>query len=313
MNVHPVGHPNEAHATAITGRNRLHEGTGPPHPHSAKASKPALHLSPAESKPDVPGPEGAQDTEKARGVLRLLEAGHFKGVADVRLRINFFEQLSANAAAQGVSTARSLVSELIDKVNSQINESIRPLGDGANEAQVIEDLRSSFESAVQTHLDDFVSGEGVNLDGLAEAIQLSFNALVDELRQALMTSDGTEVTNGAADLASDAAHVLREKVENVSGLSSVGVRAHADLSVDDTVTGPQHMDGAAAANTTLETALASLVGTFDALLAHLIDSVGDALQLPDPSPPPGNGVAYDKFLAIYNGLRGVEPKVDDVG
>lgn len=31
---------------------------------------------------------------RAKGVLRLLEEGHFKGVADYRLRINFFDELS---------------------------------------------------------------------------------------------------------------------------------------------------------------------------------------------------------------------------
>ena len=32
------------------------------------------------------------------------------------------------------------------------------------------------------------------------------------------------------------------------------------------------------------------------------------------SPPNGNGVAYDKFLAIYNELRGLTPAdVDELG
>ena len=35
--------------------------------------------------------------KSAHGVLRLLEAGHFKGAADARLRINFSDQLAQQA------------------------------------------------------------------------------------------------------------------------------------------------------------------------------------------------------------------------
>jgi len=37
--------------------------------------------------------ENKEPKKTAHGVLRLLEAGHFMGVADVRLRVNFFEHL----------------------------------------------------------------------------------------------------------------------------------------------------------------------------------------------------------------------------
>ena len=57
--------------------------------------------------------QAVQDDEKAKGVIRLLQEGHFKGVADVRLRINFFDELTAlglvetqgNAAPEGTSEA----------------------------------------------------------------------------------------------------------------------------------------------------------------------------------------------------------------
>ena len=41
------------------------------------------------------GAKAAPGETKVRGVIRLLQQGHFKGVADVRLRINFFDELSA--------------------------------------------------------------------------------------------------------------------------------------------------------------------------------------------------------------------------
>lgn len=45
--------------------------------------------------PVVETPDPTQDdADETRGVIRLLEAGHFKGVADIRLRINFVEELA---------------------------------------------------------------------------------------------------------------------------------------------------------------------------------------------------------------------------
>lgn len=43
---------------------------------------------------EEPEPTEGEETQEARGVLRLLQEGHFKGVADLRLRINFAEELA---------------------------------------------------------------------------------------------------------------------------------------------------------------------------------------------------------------------------
>ncbi len=42
-----------------------------------------------------PAERDDKNTEATKGVLGLLQEGHFKGVADVRLRINFFDELAA--------------------------------------------------------------------------------------------------------------------------------------------------------------------------------------------------------------------------
>ena len=72
-------------------------------------------------------------------------------------------------------------------------------------------------------------------------------------------------------------------------------------------------DGNATADpaVTLEEAITSLRAVFQEALSALIASIETATQLPDPSAPTGGqGVAYDKFLAIYNELRGLGPSVD---
>ena len=50
--------------------------------------------------PIVEKPAPEEETREARGVIRLLQEGHFKGVADVRLRINFFEELAGAELAE---------------------------------------------------------------------------------------------------------------------------------------------------------------------------------------------------------------------
>jgi PAS domain S-box-containing protein len=66
--------------------------------------------------------------DEGAGVLRLLEAGHFKGVADVRLRINFFEELSARASAAAAPAVRTEAAGLIDTMNSRIGELVMVAG-----------------------------------------------------------------------------------------------------------------------------------------------------------------------------------------
>jgi hypothetical protein len=63
---------------------------------------------------------------------------------------------------------------------------------------------------------------------------------------------------------------------------------------------------------TLEQAFADLRATFEDAVADLIASLESVSQLPEPSPPNGTGRAYEKFLAIYSGLREVpDPQIDE--
>jgi len=55
----------------------------------------------------------AQEDSRAKGVLRLLQEGHFKGVADVRLRINFHEELTAIAHENLVPVVEGKVAGII--------------------------------------------------------------------------------------------------------------------------------------------------------------------------------------------------------
>ena len=268
------------------------------------------------------------DQDEAKGVLRLLQAGHFKGVADVRLRINFFEQLSAQATADAASAVHTQAPDLIDAVNAQVNELIAPLTTDEESPQTVGALQDEFDAAVQGATGQFASDKGVNTEALADAFQSAFGALVDGLREFLSapaepsppeTDNDASAVSAVANAAQQVAD-LREEAELLTRPPAAEPIAHDELleaqapeSLDDVVLGPPTDGGAIDPNAALETALASLTETFDELLAGLLESARTALQLPDPSEPTGHGRAYDKFLAIYNQLRGLAPEVNELG
>ena len=84
MAIQPIGvitNLGQANTLAVTGVTR----SGRPTPSTTVLS----------STPTLPAPEDTDTNDKDHtpGVLRLLEAGHFKGVADIRLRMVFGEQI----------------------------------------------------------------------------------------------------------------------------------------------------------------------------------------------------------------------------
>ncbi len=64
---------------------------------------------------EIPESEATEQSKdgKADGVIRNLLEGHYKGVADVRLRINHFEELAAIESAQLKALAEQEVAGLL--------------------------------------------------------------------------------------------------------------------------------------------------------------------------------------------------------
>ena len=70
---------------------------------------------------------GVREDGEGRGVLRLLEAGQFKGVADVRLRINFFDELSSRARASALPAVKEQAGEVLSAVAGRVDELMNTL------------------------------------------------------------------------------------------------------------------------------------------------------------------------------------------
>jgi hypothetical protein len=136
---------------------------------------------------------------------------------------------------------------------------------------------------------------------------------VEELR-ALLTAPGEEQnTVDHTEGPSDTSEGLKEKASGVGQEAFIEAPVPTAPSAGEGVVETPSSGEAEDPNAPLEGSLATLRSSFDDLLSRLLDAARGTAHLPDPSPPSGLGAAYDKFLAIYNELRGSAAGVDQLG
>ncbi|MFO7957140.1 MAG: hypothetical protein R6X33_08550 [Candidatus Brocadiia bacterium] len=218
-------------------------------PETVEALRPA-------SEPEQADQQEEQEAEdgRARGVLRLLREGHFKGVADVRLRINFHEELEAARTTQVGQAADAAVQQLTEEVTAAV--------DAADDDEA---LSEGTVEAVRGLVDDFA----------AEAARATADSAGD--RDAFLTG-----------------------LQDAFGRLTEGVAALATEP-------PEAPDGEDALQpTSLQNFIEGLESMFARVLDGFEEDAPEGKGLPPLSPPHGNGTAYERFLAIYNSLRGVQ-------
>ena len=209
------------------------------------------------------------------GVIRLLEAGHFKGVADVRLRINFHDQLQQRAADKAADTLRTGADELVKTTASKTDEVLTSFATDQASREAVQASLGEFSESVDATLATALKADDLDLDAITSDLRAAFDDLVGGLRD-LFGSDEADTFG-----------------------------ADALVSVAPTAGIPPAIDA-------FEAALTELTEAFDLALSSLMESVESSLYLPDPSPAPGNGSAYDKFLAIYHNLGSSDSQLDAV-
>ena len=275
---------------------------------------------------------------KCAGVIRLLEEGHFKGVADVRLRINFYEELSARAAASGTQAAETGTADLIGDVSAKAQELIAGWGLDEESQAAANDLLAQFESAAQTVLSESTTNGVVDMTGLADALRTAFDSLSQQL--AALAPPPVEVVEPVVEETEDP--TTTEPTDTsatetpvdpvVDETENSTVTEPTDLNATETPVEPVVQEESADAglpesgvevDTTDATTVPNpdielLTQFFTDAIDKLLASVAEASQLPPlTSEPMGNGKAYDKFVAIYNQLTGQTPAeetpADDAG
>lgn len=222
--------------------------------------EPAQIVEPTSPEPESESKEN--DTEK--GVLRNLLAGHYKGVSDVRLRINFFEELTAIEAAEVQTVTAEKVGGVLESVGGLVR--------------------------------DFVEGDN--------KLTPEQSASVIELHDTFAKAAGESQNEPAADLTS----AFDDFVKGLRDLFAPPVKTPEETAITET----EEEDITKSSSTTelpWLTFLDNLQSAFTTASDELTKAVTGLHVLPELSEPNGNGVAYEKFLAIYNDLRGLNAPV----
>jgi len=242
---------------------------------------------PVGTNPEIAGteitekPEEVINAEKeaVKGVIRNLLNGHFKGVADVRLRINFNDEIVALEQARLAEVTESGISALTDTINNEINIAL-----GSDE--IDEETSILIASALET-LNNDISQLKTNIsqsENLLSEIRTSFDNFVLSV---------TPVTEEAA--------ASEPPVSDQTGLSVAGQTEK--IAVPNTEEPAGEIPLEEAPQFSIDRFLADLTATFETELELLETILADTKVLPEISEPNGNGRAYDKFLTIYNEMK----------
>lgn len=246
-----------------------------------------LSEEPVLTNPEIAGtaiteePEEVINAEKeaVKGVIRNLLNGHFKGVADVRLRINFNDEIVTLEQAKLAEVTETGISALSEAINNEINAAL-----GSEE--IDEETSILIASALET-LNNDISQLRTNIsqsENLSSEIRTSFDNFVLSVKP---------VTEEPA--------VSEPPVSDQTGLSV------AEQTEEIAIPNTEEMVGEATLEEepqfSMDRFLADLTATFETELALLETILTDTKLLPELSEPNGNGRAYDKFLTIYNEMK----------
>jgi len=213
--------------------------------------------------------ENGEKTGDPKGVIRLLQQGHFKGVADIRLRINFHDKLAAVETAQLRTVADEKVANLAESVVPYIRDLVEK---GQISEELADTLVEGFTQKVNQSVEAFLAGQTPSKEALAGELTSTFQAFVASL--AAMTEQSGEAA-----------------VEPAQQTEIVGEILQA-------VADEQVQDGTSAAEQS-----PNITAAFGTALEQFLAALNNVRILPELSGPQGKGVAYQKFLDIYNELQ----------
>jgi hypothetical protein len=207
----------------------------------------------------------AQAPEPQQGVIRNILDGHFKGVADVRLRLNFHDELQALSTRAARDAAPEAGEKLLDGFAEAESRFLAEV-----DAEQAEQAKGAFDS-FREDAEDILGDQETDPSELAAALNDRFQALKDELAE-LDARQQDEI-------AAIEAHAQEEEVIEE-------VAAQAAPRTEDTVDLSERL-------ATLEAEFGTGLAEFQAQLADVSD------LLPPLSEAQGNGRAYARFAAQY--------------
>jgi hypothetical protein len=235
---------------------------------------------------------------KAYGVLRLIQSGHFKGVADLRLRINFHEQLSAIQEGQRLEAVDSLEDRLILSLQEVWNrEEFSSLFSGITEEN-IQSIYEELESSIAVAFENYRNTADTDslLIDLTSGLEHFQNQLQNFFQQLAEKSTAVDFES-SADALEDNSEVPSNDAEEVKAGDRAEEPDQPSPGSSENLTEADFSEKRPLHEIFLETLDMSLQGEVDSIRAFL-----QGLQY-HPEPASSNpGRAYEKFLAQYQDL-----------
>lgn len=316
----------------LAGKTRGRQDDARQHPSGPQGVARGQQAAQSSEQDTATDPVGENPTGRAKGVLRLLQEGHFRGVADVRLRINFHEELMALQNEAVKSAAPDKLQFVSDAVNTQVDALIESGNLTEEQQTTVGQLRQTFLDTAQQLIDEFLGAERPQSDALAAGLQDAFDAFLESLTSLLLPEEPPVPPVGeqpdvelpvddTADQSPDVPPEGSPESTPTEGSSEpapdpLDVEAPTDAPVGESPgvppdntsepAPPEDPQEPAAGVFDAEAFLGGLIASFDAALAELVEGMRTTQVLPELSPPNGNGKAYAKFLAIYNELWGLD-------
>jgi hypothetical protein len=251
-----------------------------------------------------PTGEESENEEKAEGVIGLLQEGHFKGVADVRLRINFNEELAVLEAAQLKAVAEEKIDGVLEAVGVSSAGISALSAAGEDEGDEVSELQEAFVQAVNEAKEEFLAGEKPSVDDLVGDIYSAFAVFLEGLQNLLTPAIETGEEGDAGVEGSEEG--AEEDIGGGVGSKEINATGAVVEESGDSPEPASIMAPATGLEPDLQSYIEELESAFEAAMEELIGGLWEVQILPELSEPSGNGVAYEKFLAIYNELRGIE-------
>jgi len=239
-----------------------------------------LETPPTSTEPAV---QETEDEGKASGVLRKMQEGHFKGVADVRLRINFFDEISALESQQLQTVAQENIGVVVKSVKDSFPKLLKSEGFTGEQKSEIGGFQETFAGTVNVLMEEFTAGDENSKEDLLTGLGQAFDDLLGSLT-GVLSGTITEATEEVPAPGDDVA-------EEIVVVNPFGNEEDPEP------------ESAQTSDFNLEAFLDELRADFDKAMASLSEALNDIQVLPALSEPKGNGVAFDKFLAIYNELQ----------
>ena len=276
--------------------------------------------------------------ERAHGVMRLLAEGHFKGVADLRLRINFHEQLAARTQQEVSAATRDGISDITGEVQNMVDDFAAGLELSEEQTETlagymeqfgntgistdqdpITDLQARFDSLVSALKSLFLPNQTQVEPGNEILEEAAADDLLDTPTQTVVESDPEQSIAVGSDEAAgvlaesisllgstdDSAELMDSDEETAGGLG--GAASASETGDQDVISGDDA--GAGSSESQASLFLADLRLKFEEALTSLENTLSEIERSTEPASPRGKGRAYEKFLAIYHELTNPEPEV----